>query len=211
MLENQKKLGAAKAASFNAISSKIPQSHHTTRYNEAMQIIWGTNHSRLETDNAYRFSRKSFNHGNASASFSRKTSGAQCTTALYEDVSDAFLKDYYSQVLCQLYMQLLFSRSVKGKQMFRVWHQCLCYFLALNRKRRMLWKGRTGFWSLTLRAMALLLARWAAAAFWGLIMTCSSSMTSARSSRLCLRSVPLLHQYPTLLWHKKYKVLSKQI
>ncbi|XP_077963641.1 uncharacterized protein LOC120824320 isoform X3 [Gasterosteus aculeatus] len=97
MLENQKKLGAAKAASFNAISSKIPQSHHTTRYNEAMQIIWGTNHSRLETDNAYRFSRKSFNHGNASASFSRKTSGAQCTTALYEDVSDAFLKDYYSQ------------------------------------------------------------------------------------------------------------------
>lgn len=58
-----------------------------------------------EVDHAYG----SLSHGNVSATFNRQTLDIQHMAALYEDIAlpDAFLKDYYSQV---------------------VWAVCLAYF-----------------------------------------------------------------------------------
>ncbi|XP_031733579.1 uncharacterized protein LOC116400073 [Anarrhichthys ocellatus] len=100
MLGSQKKVEAVQTASFNANPSKITETHQQrSSYAETVQKIWETNQSSMETDNAYGFSTKSFNHGNGSASLNRQTSGGQHTTALYEDIAlpDAFLHDYYSQ------------------------------------------------------------------------------------------------------------------
>lgn len=90
------------ASNFNAIPSKITETHQTTAiYNESVQQFQETSQSFMEVDKAYGFSGESFQHGN-SAHFSRQTLGAQHMTALYEDMAlpDAFLNDYYSQVLC---------------------------------------------------------------------------------------------------------------
>ena len=66
-----------------------------------MQQFQKTSQSFMEVDNAYRFSRESFNYGTGSATLSRQILGVQNTTALFEDIalSDTFLNDYYSQVL----------------------------------------------------------------------------------------------------------------
>lgn len=99
----QKKVEAAPAPNFNTSPSKITETHQrTTVYDESVQRFQETNQSMMEVDNAYRFSRESYNHGNISAAFGRQTHGVQHKTALYEDIAlpDDFLSDYYSQVLC---------------------------------------------------------------------------------------------------------------
>ncbi|TNN68274.1 Desmoglein-2 [Liparis tanakae] len=97
MLENQKRVEAARAPSFNGISSNVTKTK--TSYNDTMQKIWETNPSLMETDNAYGFAMGSFNQGNVSSSLSRQTFGAHHATGLYDDIAlpDAFLNDYYSQ------------------------------------------------------------------------------------------------------------------
>lgn len=102
ILGTQKKTEMAPAPIFNTIPLKIKDSHQTsTIYNESVQKFQETSQHLMEVDNAYRFSRASFNHGNGSDTFSRQTLGIQHMTAVYEDIalSDVFLNDYYSQVL----------------------------------------------------------------------------------------------------------------
>lgn len=102
MMSTQKKVeAAAAAANFNSAASKITETHQTSAFYESVQQFQDIRQSLMEVDNAYGFSRGSFN--NSSAVYGRPTLGIQrSTTALYEDIAlpDAFLNAYYSQVLC---------------------------------------------------------------------------------------------------------------
>lgn len=100
MLGMQNKVETAQALNFNNIPAKITEALQTsTFYNEGVLKYQKTRQNLLEVDNAYRFSRESFNHGHGSVTFSRQKLGIQNTTTLYDiALPDAFLSDYYSQV-----------------------------------------------------------------------------------------------------------------
>lgn len=111
MMSNQKNVEMGAAQNFNIITSKITETQQASRiYNESVQKFHETSQSLMEVDNAYKFSRESFNHGYGSATFSRHTLGVQSTTALFDDIalSDAFLNDYYSQVLLEFHFIFFF-------------------------------------------------------------------------------------------------------
>uniref|UniRef100_A0A3Q0QS60 Si:ch73-74h11.1 n=1 Tax=Amphilophus citrinellus TaxID=61819 RepID=A0A3Q0QS60_AMPCI len=73
-------------------------------------------------DNSYTLSRESVNYGNGPATLSRNRLGVQHTTALYEDITlpDAFLNDYYSQVVCLLILILVLFIYLKQKALCAV-------------------------------------------------------------------------------------------
>lgn len=93
------KVKMGQSSNFNGKNSNIMeideiQIRSEQKYQAAVQTV-------MEVDNAYTFSRESVNLGKGRASFNRKVMGIQHTEALYEDIAlpDAFLNDYYSQVL----------------------------------------------------------------------------------------------------------------
>ncbi|TDH08233.1 hypothetical protein EPR50_G00095520 [Perca flavescens] len=98
-LGTQKKVERAPVANFNMFPSKITGNQKTTIYDESVYNFQETSQSFTEVDNIYRFSRELSNYGNGSAAFGRQKCGTQYTTSLFDDIalSDAFLKDYYSQ------------------------------------------------------------------------------------------------------------------
>lgn len=108
MLATQKIVAAAPAANFNSFPTQILETQQS--FYESTQKFQETNQSVMEVDNAYRCSRESFSYGMSNATFKRERVGSDHTTALYENIAlpDAFLSDYYSQVLVlfQLCIQL---------------------------------------------------------------------------------------------------------
>ena len=98
MLGIQNKVETAPVRNFNGT-----ETHQvTTIYNESVQKFQETIKSAMEVDSAYRFSGESSSHGCSNAvQFNRQRLGVQNTTVPYEDMGlpDAFLNDYYSQVL----------------------------------------------------------------------------------------------------------------
>jgi len=102
MQETKQKTERAPAPNFNRISSTITETYHTPIYNESVQMFRDTNQTLMEADNTYGLQRESYNHG---TDISRQTHSFHHTNALYEDIAlpDAFLGDYYSQVICWRY------------------------------------------------------------------------------------------------------------
>ncbi|AWP11355.1 Hypothetical protein SMAX5B_016356 [Scophthalmus maximus] len=100
-LGTQTFFGTAPASNFT--QHQTPTTFQTaTIYNKFEE----SSQSLREVNDAYRFSREAFNHGNGKAlQFSRKRLGIQNRTVLFEDIAlpDTFLDDYYSQkVVCAL-------------------------------------------------------------------------------------------------------------
>ncbi|XP_042339770.1 uncharacterized protein LOC121941115 [Plectropomus leopardus] len=96
LLEDQKKVWAAPALNLNGMASEITKTHQSSAfYEQSLQKFQENRQSLMEFDNAYGFSRQSFN--NNSAGYSRQT--VLRTTALYDEIAlpDAFLNEYYSQ------------------------------------------------------------------------------------------------------------------
>ncbi|XP_035862724.1 uncharacterized protein LOC116058882 isoform X2 [Sander lucioperca] len=87
----------APVPNFNTFPSKTTGNQKTSIYDESVYNIQEISQSFIEVDNIYRFSRD--NYGNGGAAFGMQQFGVQHTTSLFDDIalSDAFLKDYYSQ------------------------------------------------------------------------------------------------------------------
>uniref|UniRef100_A0A3Q3RUB5 Uncharacterized LOC113128963 n=1 Tax=Mastacembelus armatus TaxID=205130 RepID=A0A3Q3RUB5_9TELE len=97
-MDAQKKIEMATAHNFNGIPSNITEIKKATFYNDSVHKFQENSQILMEVDNAYRFSRESFN-SNGGTTFRRQTLGVSKKSALYEDIAlhDTFLNDYYSQ------------------------------------------------------------------------------------------------------------------
>ncbi len=100
-MANQKNLEMAQAPNFNANASLFRGAQQNTMYSESVRNFQATSKSMMEANSSYGFSGESFNHRMSIGTFNRQAFGAQQTAALYDDMAlpDAFLEEYYSQVL----------------------------------------------------------------------------------------------------------------
>lgn len=86
------------------IFSGTTETHHTSFYNESGRVFRETTQSPMETDNNHKFSGDLYTHDNDVTTFNTHMSFIEEAGAYYEDIAlpDAFLEDYYSQVMLAL-------------------------------------------------------------------------------------------------------------
>ena len=95
MLASQMKVGAAPGTHFNGTTTQIRGTNQTTTiHDEYEKNYQDTKQSGMEFDITSRFSREWFDHVDSSGTINRKTQYADIA------LSDDFLNEYYSQVLC---------------------------------------------------------------------------------------------------------------
>lgn len=93
-------------SNIGKVISGTTETHHTSFYNESGRVFRENTLSPMETDNNHKFSGDLYTHDNDVTTFNTHTgmSFIEEAGAYYEDIAlpDAFLEDYYSQVMLAL-------------------------------------------------------------------------------------------------------------